>query len=122
MAIAEMIVHFAEGWLVVGAATTLVFLGFGLEPVEPAARRSQTFRVLLVPGLMLLWPLVLWRWRKMIADVADPDPHLRAQRQVHALVWMALAVTLPLMMAGALLWPHPQPGGPVQLAPAAGQP
>ena len=37
-------------------------LGGGIERVAPAARGAYAVRPLLVPGLVLLWPLVLWRW------------------------------------------------------------
>jgi hypothetical protein len=30
--------------------------------VDPAARGAYAFRPLLLPGLVLLWPLVAWRW------------------------------------------------------------
>lgn len=46
-----------------GAAVALAFLVFGIERIDPAARGAYAFRPLLVPGLVLLWPLVLWRWR-----------------------------------------------------------
>lgn len=45
-----------------GFGVAVAFLLFGLERTAPAARGAYAFRPLLVPGLMLLWPLVLWRW------------------------------------------------------------
>jgi len=42
-----------------------LFLVFGIERVEPYSRGSLAFRPLLVPGLCLLWPLVLVRWRAL---------------------------------------------------------
>lgn len=47
------------------AAVALAFLTFGIERVDPAARGAYAFRPLLLPGLVLLWPLVLWRWRRL---------------------------------------------------------
>ena len=47
------------------AAVALAFLTFGSERVDPAARGAYAFRPLLLPGLVLLWPLVLWRWRRL---------------------------------------------------------
>jgi hypothetical protein len=32
--------------------------------VSPASTGAYAFRPLLLPGLALLWPLVLWRWRR----------------------------------------------------------
>ena len=51
-----------------GAAVALAFLTVGIERVDPAARGAHAFRPLLVPGLVLLWPLVLWRWRRLERD------------------------------------------------------
>lgn len=48
-----------------GAAVALAFLTVGIERIDPAARGAYAFRPLLVPGLVLLWPLVLWRWRRL---------------------------------------------------------
>lgn len=49
-------------WLGIGFAVGLGFLLFGIDRVDGAARGAFAFRPLLVPGLTLLWPLVLWRW------------------------------------------------------------
>lgn len=45
-----------------GAVFGLWFLLSGLEGLLPAARGAHAFRALLLPGLTLLWPWVLWRW------------------------------------------------------------
>ena len=46
----------------VGFGVGVAFLLFGLDRLEPAACGAYGFRPLLLPGLLLLWPLVLWRW------------------------------------------------------------
>jgi hypothetical protein len=46
----------------VGGIVALVFLTVGIERIMPSARGAYAFRPLLVPGLVLLWPLVVWRW------------------------------------------------------------
>jgi len=48
-----------------GALVALAFLVFGFDRVDPAARGAYAVRPLLVPGLVLLWPLVLERWRSL---------------------------------------------------------
>jgi hypothetical protein len=45
-----------------GLLVGLAFLVFGLDRLDPAAAGAYAFRPLLLPGLALLWPLVLWRW------------------------------------------------------------
>ena len=56
------VIFLTKIYLLMGLAVALLFFLFGLERVEPDARASFAFRPLLVPGLALLWPLVLWRW------------------------------------------------------------
>jgi hypothetical protein len=47
----------------VGLAVAAAFLLFGFNRVDPAAHGAYAVRPLLLPGLVLLWPLVIWRWR-----------------------------------------------------------
>ena len=58
-----------------GAAVALAFLTAGIERVDPAARSAYAFRPLLLPGLTLLWPLVLWRWRRLERELRPPRRH-----------------------------------------------
>lgn len=60
---AQLLIDLAAGYALLGLAVALGFLLLGLERVDPAARGAFAFRPLLLPGLVLLWPLVLWRWR-----------------------------------------------------------
>jgi len=48
------------GWI--GAAVALVFLLIGIDRIDPSARGSYAFRPILVPGIIVIWPLVLYRW------------------------------------------------------------
>lgn len=48
----------------IGLALGLAFLFRGIDRVTPDAKGSLAFRPLLLPGLILLWPLIAWRWRK----------------------------------------------------------
>ncbi len=60
---AEGLAWGALGWVALGVVVGLVFLLRGIDRVDPAARGAYAVRPLLLPGLALLWPLVLWRWR-----------------------------------------------------------
>jgi hypothetical protein len=46
----------------IGLVVAVLFLVFAIERMDPAAVGAYAFRPLLIPGLMLLWPLVLARW------------------------------------------------------------
>ena len=46
----------------IGVAVAALFLTIGIGRIDAAARGAYAFRPLLVPGVIGLWPLVLWRW------------------------------------------------------------
>ncbi|WP_075214018.1 hypothetical protein [Mongoliimonas terrestris] len=52
-------------WGGIGLLVAAVFLTVGIDRVEPAARGAYAVRPLLVPGIVLLWPVVLLRWRAL---------------------------------------------------------
>ncbi len=56
------IVHAAMAYGAGGALLAVAFLLFGIDRVDPSARGAYAFRPLLIPGLVLLWPLVAARW------------------------------------------------------------
>ncbi len=45
-----------------GAVTALAFVLVGVDRIDEAARGAWLARLLWLPGLVLLWPLVLIRW------------------------------------------------------------
>jgi hypothetical protein len=109
----ELIRHAVQGYAALGLVVALAFLAVGLARVDPGARGAYGFRPLLLPGLVLLWPLVLWRW----AVLARGAPPLRIGRRyaaTHRVVWGTLAVLLPLLLLGALAL---RQGGPLESAP-----
>lgn len=65
---ARSVLAVAWAYGLTGLLVGLAFLLFGLERVTPAARGAYAFRPLLVPGLVLLWPLVVWRWVVVLRD------------------------------------------------------
>lgn len=54
----------ALGWhLGLGLVFGLAFVTLGIGRVDPAARGAGLgFRLLVLPGVALLWPLLAWRW------------------------------------------------------------
>jgi len=59
---ARIVLAVAGAYAAVGVISGVAFLLFRLSPMDPSARGAYAFRPLLLPGLALLWPLVLWRW------------------------------------------------------------
>jgi hypothetical protein len=59
---AAAIVQCVTIYLAVGVVVGAAFLFLGIDRIDPAARGSYAFRPLLMPGLVLLWPVVAGRW------------------------------------------------------------
>ena len=49
----------------IGAGVAVPFLAFGIDRIDPSSHQAYGFRALLIPGIVVLWPLVLWRWLKL---------------------------------------------------------
>ncbi|WP_299483979.1 hypothetical protein [uncultured Roseibium sp.] len=59
---AALLLELGRWYLMAGGVVAAAFLVFGIDRVEPSARGSYAFRPLLIPGICLIWPLVLYRW------------------------------------------------------------
>lgn len=59
---AELALQYAQHYAVVGAVVAAAFLLVGVGRISPEARGSYLFRLLVLPGIVGLWPLVIWRW------------------------------------------------------------
>lgn len=57
-----ILVDVIQYYLMAGGLVAALFLVFGLDRIDPSARGTFFFRPLLIPGLCLIWPLVLFRW------------------------------------------------------------
>jgi len=59
---AAIIIDAADVYLALGAVMAIAFLVWGIDRVDPSAAGAYAFRPLLIPGVVLLWPLVAVRW------------------------------------------------------------
>lgn len=62
MEIASVIVDVVRMYGVVGMMVAAVFLFFGMDRVDEDASGTYVFRILLIPGVITLWPIVCIRW------------------------------------------------------------
>lgn len=124
MTVAATLVTLAQAWGVVGLAVAAVFLLWGIDRIDPAAHGSIAFRPLLVPGIVLLWPLVLWRWR-VLARAPETGGRFDhpAPPGVHRRIWTMLAVVLPaiLLVAAAIRQEGPREVPAVRLEAPPGE-
>lgn len=108
--VARILLGLAGSYLAAGAIFALAFQAWGLSRVDPAARGASVgVRLVLSPGLVALWPALLLRWRRAVAEPGSvalppgsPDGPRRL-RAAHRVLAHALAVLAPLLLAAALL-------------------
>ena len=63
MAIAEVIVRAAAVYAAAGALFAAAFLARGLREVDPvAAAGTRGFKLIVLPGVIGLWPVLVCRW------------------------------------------------------------
>jgi len=65
-------------YCVAGICFAIPFVVFGVGKIDPhAAHGSWGFRIMIIPGAMALWPLML---KRVIAGVATPPEERNAHR------------------------------------------
>jgi len=123
MGLAELLVFAGQVWLWIGAAVAAVFLTIGLDRIDEDARGAYIFRPLLIPGVLLIWPLVLWRWLQ-IERAGDVTPkRYDAVRSAHgpATAAMSLVIVLVLIFGWTARQDWPSEIAPVQISEGASQ-
>jgi len=109
MTVAEAILAMVRIWAWIGAAVAAVFLTVGMDRVDPNARGAYVFRPLLIPAILLIWPLVLWRWFVLETGRDRWHRQYSPPRKAHMAVAWALAVAIPVIFATGLslrqTWP-----------------
>ncbi len=63
--IAQVLVAVMAAYLVAGVVFAVPFIRKGAGAVDPAARGGTVgFRILITPGVVVLWPTLLAKWRR----------------------------------------------------------
>ncbi len=87
-------------YLYAGLAVAAVFLLFGLGRLDENAQDAWVFRPLLIPGVLLIWPLVIWRWIVLRRGEQKLDRHrMPRARQERAQLAFVIVILLILLMA-----------------------
>lgn len=115
---AELILFIVKAWGVIGALVAVPFLTFGIDQLDEDARGAYVFRPLLVPGILLIWPLVLWRWYVLQSGSGDWSLRYRPPRASHRWVAFVMPIVIVAIIAAGLMvrqqWPADV--APVQLS------
>ncbi len=68
--IAQILLTLAACYAAIGLPFAVVFLFGGLTSVDPATRNAPwSFRLLIGPGVVAFWPLMLLRWKNSVRGV-----------------------------------------------------
>jgi len=68
MQLAELFLGGLAAYTLTGAAFSAVFVLFGIHRVDPVAEHAPIgFRLIVMPGVAALWPLLLTRWLKAVS-------------------------------------------------------
>ena len=94
MTLAELIIGFVQIWGAIGAVVCVLFLFIGIDRVDPAAHDAYAFRPLLIPGIVVIWPLVLWRWMRIETRTERWTTRYKPPRAIHLPVAIIVAAAL----------------------------
>jgi hypothetical protein len=94
-------------YLVLGLLYGLYFISFGAGVMVPAARGAGLgFRLMILPGAIMFWPVLLARLIKGYPAPAAP----RALRALHVRIWVFL---VPIVALGIMMTLMLRPTDPV---------
>jgi hypothetical protein len=78
-AAAHVLLTAMAAYLAPGALFVAPFVWRGVQAVDPVARQGTVgFRLVIVPGVILLWPLLAWRWAR---GTGHPPLEVNAHRR-----------------------------------------
>ncbi|MEM9787988.1 MAG: hypothetical protein AAF801_15930 [Pseudomonadota bacterium] len=109
MTAAGTLIDIAAWWLIAGAVVAGLFLTIGIDRIDEDSRGAYAFRPLLIPGILLIWPMVLWRWIRLEGRSEQWHARYRPPRAAHLPVAILLAAALGLAVIAGLnvrqTWP-----------------
>lgn len=102
----SILVKLAGAYLLAGLVVAGFFFARWLKTVDPAAvGGSRGFRVLITPGVIALWPMVLMRvFCQKSSGSAD---EAEALRRNHRLAFIVLTLIITFVFTAALVWRAP---------------
>ncbi len=78
--IAQWIIVIVKGYLVLGLIFAIPFIVFGIHKVDPSSKDSSIpFRLMVLPGITLFWPLMLTRLLRGREKPTECNAHRKCQ-------------------------------------------
>jgi hypothetical protein len=80
--IAQFVVAAFEAYAFAGVGLALIFLPRAVGRLDPrVAGAPKTLRLLILPGVVALWPLFAWRWMTGAHEPVERNPHRAKARE-----------------------------------------
>jgi hypothetical protein len=80
--IAQLVVGAVEAYALTGVGFALMFLPRGVTRLDPrVAGAPKTLRLLILPGVVALWPVFAWRWITGAPEPIEDNPHRATARE-----------------------------------------
>jgi hypothetical protein len=80
--IAQQIVGGFEAYMLAGLVFAALFLPRGVARLDPRVAGSpKTLRLVILPGIVALWPLLAWRWITGAREPIEDNPHRAKARE-----------------------------------------
>lgn len=80
--VAQVVVAAFEAYALAGVGFALIFLPRAVARLDPrVAGAPKTLRVLILPGVVALWPLFAWRWIAGAHEPIERNPHRAKARE-----------------------------------------
>jgi len=74
--IARVVVLLLESYALAGVVFAVLFLPRAVTRVDPrVAGAPKILRLLLLPGVAALWPVLFWRWLAGASAPVERNPH-----------------------------------------------
>ena len=118
MDVAQALVLAMQAWGIIGAVVAAVFLTIGIDRIDEDSRGAYIFRPLLIPGVLLIWPLVLWRWWQVESESAPWAARYRPVRAYYgiAVILMSAGIVAITVLGLSVRQTWPADVAPVQLS------
>ena len=115
---AEAILMGLRIWGSIGAVVAAIFLTVGMDRIDEDAQGAYVFRPLLIPGVLVIWPLVLWRWYLYESGREHWARRYGPPRRAHFAVGWILPIGICLIILSGLTLRQTWPADivPVQLS------
>ena len=81
--IAQFVVAAFEAYAFAGVGFALMFLPRAVARLDPrVAGAPKTLRLLILPGVVVLWPLFAWRWMTGAHEPTERTPYRAKAREL----------------------------------------